>query len=137
MSRDTTTVGNRTEGIVLAALMQAGKSVLLPFGGGHAYDLAVDDGGTLIRVQCKTAFFKAGSIVFNARSVNAASRANMPYQGRADVFGVYSAHTGKVYLVPVAEIGTAQGYLRVDPVRNGQSVGIRWAADYELAAVAQ
>src|SRR5580704_16771418 len=52
--RDTSAIGNRTAGIVLAALLQAGQRPLLPFGDGHPYDIAFDDGGRLMRVQCKT-----------------------------------------------------------------------------------
>jgi hypothetical protein len=36
--RDTSAIGNRTAGIVLAALLQAGQSPLLPFGEGHCAD---------------------------------------------------------------------------------------------------
>ncbi len=46
--------GNSSEAIVLAAYIQAGFLVSIPFGGGSAYDLVVDTGTRLIRVQVKT-----------------------------------------------------------------------------------
>jgi hypothetical protein len=124
-------VGNQTEGIVLAALMQAGKVVLLPFGGGHRYDIAIDEAGSLVRVQCKTAHLRKGCVVFSARSTlrNGASHS---YRGDADLFGVYSAHTGCVYLVPVDEVGDTQVWLRLGPTKNNQKTGIRWAEKYLL-----
>lgn len=126
---DTSAIGNQTEGVVLAALIKAGKVVLLPFGGGHRYDIAVDDGGRLVRVQCKTAFYKKGCVIFNSCS-RYRGGGNHHYQGDADVFGVYSAHTGQVYLVPVDEVGANQVVLRVEPTKNNQESGVRWADQY-------
>ena len=61
--RNTSEIGNRTEGIVLAALLQAGYRPLLPFGDGHPYDIAFDDGGKLSRAQCKTGRLIRGAVV--------------------------------------------------------------------------
>lgn len=127
---DTSTVGRRTEGIVLGALMRAGKQVLLPFGDGHRYDIALDEGGRLVRVQCKTAHYRDGRIVFNARSVRR-DNSSRGYAGDADYFGVYAPYTDKVYLVPVADVGI-EGNLRVEPARNNQSAKIKLAAQYEI-----
>jgi hypothetical protein len=46
-TRDTIAIGNKTAGIVLDALLQAGQSPLLPFGNRHPYNIAFDDGGRL------------------------------------------------------------------------------------------
>ena len=51
---DPISIGNKTEGKVLAALADAGYQILLPFGSGCRYDLAFDDHGMIKRVQCKT-----------------------------------------------------------------------------------
>lgn len=53
--RNTSSIGNKAEAIVFAALVQAGYKPLIPFGGGGPYDIAVDDGARFPRVQCKTA----------------------------------------------------------------------------------
>src|SRR5215469_10049891 len=50
--RDTSSIGNRSEAMVLAALVHAGYSTLLPFGSGHPYDIALDEGDRFLRVQC-------------------------------------------------------------------------------------
>lgn len=54
------------------------------------------------------------------------------YKGQADYFCVYVEAINKVYLIPVAEVGTSKASLRLSPARNGQTKGVRWAADYEL-----
>jgi hypothetical protein len=46
----------------------------------------------------------------------------------------YCPELDAVYLVPVEECGAIGGRLRVDPPRNGQTRGVRWARAYELRA---
>lgn len=125
------TVGNVTEGRVLAALLQLGKRVLIPFGDGARYDLAYDESGSLIRVQCKTGRLKSGSVIFNTCS-NHRDGMRINYGEDADWFGVFCSATDKVYLVPVKLTGTSSCSLRVDPTRNGQSKNVLWAKDFEV-----
>lgn len=48
-------VGEITEGIVLAKMLRLGYVALIPFGNNQRYDLVVDKGdGAFIRGQCKT-----------------------------------------------------------------------------------
>jgi hypothetical protein len=124
-------VGSRTEGIVLAALIRAGKVVLLPFGDGHRYDLAVDDGGRLVRIQCKTAFYKDGCVVFRTVS-RRRDGTSMGYEGHADAFGVYCPALDKVYVVPLVDAPDREARLRVEPPKRGQVCNVRWAEHYEL-----
>lgn len=125
-------VGERTEGIILGELCRLGKVVLLPFGNNQRYDLVIDEGGTFVRVQIKTAYYSNGCVAFKANSLNAFTGHRRTYHGEADVFMVYSAKTDKVYVVPVEECGSSGVYLRVEPTRSNQKVGVRWAKDYEL-----
>ncbi len=128
---NTSTVGTRTEGIVLAALIRAGLTVLLPFGDGHRYDLAVDDGGKLVRVQCKTAVYRQGCVVFKATSQRR-DGTEYGYTGDADVFGVYCPDRDAVYLVPVGDVTSLRVRLRVEHPRNNRVSDVRYASDYEL-----
>lgn len=134
MSRDSKSIGERTEGLVLAALLRRGKTVLLPFGDNQRYDLLVDNkDGSFTRVQCKTGRLKLGSIRFNTYSTNQKGIRKL-YLGSADAFGVYCPETDKSYLVPmldVANIGTT-AMLRVDHPKNNQITKIRMAAQYEI-----
>ena len=130
--RDTSSVGNKTEAIVLAALVQAGYSPLLPFGGGHPYDIALDDDGRLIRIQCKTGrLLKQGTIFFPTASW-CRNMSYRSYRGYVDLFGVYCPATKEVYLVPIGDVPDRAAYLRVEPTRNGQEKGVRWAQDYVI-----
>ena len=43
---------------------------------------------------------------------------------------MFAPETGLVYLVPATGIPVRGCSLRLDPSRNGQSSGIRWAADH-------
>jgi hypothetical protein len=121
----------RAEAAVLAALVGRGYRVLVPFGGGHPYDLAIDLAATFLRVQCKTGWECRGSILFNCRSTDHGNGAQ-PYTGRADIFGVYFSPTGAVYLVPIWAVAEHEGRLRLLPARNNQRRRTRPAADFEI-----
>lgn len=130
-------IGDRSTAMVLARLLEVYEVVLLPFGENQRYDLVIEDGEKFIRVQCKTGRLRKGVVQFPTRSVTY-HHPNQPiqairthnYRGQADVFGVYCPETDGVYLVPVDEVGTRQGSLRVEPTRNSQAKLIRWAVAY-------
>ena len=125
--------------MVLARLVQAGKQVLTPFGENVRYDLAVDTGEVFLRVQCKTSRLRNGVIRFNSCSYTYHHPSNQgtrkyqhDYRGQADMFGVYCPVLDSVYLVPVDDVGTRAGSLRVDPTLNHQAKRIRWAHEFEV-----
>ena|SRR5688572_29592755 len=124
-------IGIRTEGRVLAALLEMGKNILLPFGSGARYDLAFDENGILVRVQCKTGKIVNGRLVYNSRSLG---RDGMPrhYEGEIDFFGVYSPELQQVYLVPVDIVARGKGSLRIEPSLNNQQRGITWADQFKV-----
>lgn len=124
--------GNPGEAAVLNALVQRGYDVLLPFGEGQPYDLVLDlPGAGFARIQCKTGWTDKGCLRFNTHSTDH-GRGPLKYHGLADLFGVYSRATAAVYLVPVSEIVGWEGRLRIDPPRNNQRKGVRFAQDYEI-----
>jgi PD-(D/E)XK nuclease superfamily protein len=132
-------VGDQTTAMVLARLVQSGKMVLLPFSENQRYDLVVDEGDRFVRIQCKTGRLRNGAIQFNACSFsyhhpnNHGTKPYMhDYRGAAELFGVYCSQTDGVYLVPVEAVGKRLGALRIEPTRNNQSKGVRWARDFEL-----
>jgi hypothetical protein len=129
--RGTSAIGNQTMGIVLAALLRTGHQPLLPFGDGHPYDIALDNGGKLVRVQCKTGRLIKGAVYFPT-SIWCRGNRYRSYRGDVDYFGVYCPETRQVYLVPAADVPDRGASLRVDPPGNGQAKGIRWAIDYAI-----
>lgn len=127
-------VGDRTEAIVMAALLQVYDSVLIPFGNGRRYDLVVDTGQRFMRIQCKTGRLRSGAVIFNTQSQNPKDRRGkgVGYRGQVEMFGVYCPENQKVYLVPPEDVTQTYGYLRAEPAKNGQSKGVRTADQYEL-----
>jgi hypothetical protein len=121
-----------TEAAVLSALVQRNFHVLIPFGDGHSYDLAVDLGSSgFLRVQCKTAWPNGGCMDFNSRSTDH-GRGPQSYLGLADIFGVYFPPNGRTYLVPIDAVASTKGRLRLQSPLNNQRRGIRLARDFEI-----
>jgi len=132
--------GNRTTLAVMLALQEAGYEIGIPFGENVRYDLIIDDGARLARVQCKTGRLRGGAILFKTSSTYAHHRAppqaSRHYQGQIDFFGVYCRETSGVYLIPIDDVAPQwQAMLRVDAPRNSQRKRIRLAADYQIGTV--
>ena len=130
-------IGDRSQLAIMYGLRGLGYHVLVPFGENLRYDLVIDDGLRLGRVQCKTGRLRKGSIVFHTQSTYGhhpnPKILKRDYIGEIDYFGVFCPDTGGIYLVPIADSpnrGTAS--LRVDPPRNNQFRRIRFAANYEI-----
>lgn len=130
---NSTEIGVKTEGIILSSLLKMGKQVLVPFGHGCRYDIAYEENGQLIRVQCKTARYQPdkGRIIFNTCSLGRKNDARS-YDDDADLFGLYCPQLDKIYLVPVDIVAKGKGSLRIDPVRNGQKSMVVMASDFEI-----
>jgi hypothetical protein len=134
-------VGDRSTLAIMLALREVGFDLYVPFGENTRCDLVIDDGGRLIRVQCKTGRLREGAVRFAtcssyAHHPNPRNR-NRSYQGEVDYFAGYCRQTGGVYLVPIEDVPLRRmGALRVDAARNNQRRGIRLAAQYEVARLA-
>ena len=115
-------VGDRTTLAIAFALNSRGYATYLPFGENTRCDLIVDYGARLSRVQCKTGRLLKGSVEFRTASTYLHHRnpklRSRSYRREIDQFGVFCPQLG-----------------RVDAPRNGQTEGIRRAADYEIARV--
>src|SRR5687767_5547320 len=123
--------GDRSTLAIMLALTEAGYELLVPFGENTRYDLEIDDGVRLARVQCKTGRLRNGAVIFSACS----SYAHHPnprmvtrsYLGEIDYFAVFCIETERSYLIPIEDAQIRRrGRLRVDPPRNNQRVGIRF-----------
>ena len=124
--------GNLSEAIVMSAYIRAGFTVAVPFGTGAPYDLIVDAGPRLCRVQVKTGWLRNGCILFKKlRRVREAHpyAARLYGESEVDYFAVYYPPAETVYVVPLKECNGG-GCLRLAPVHNGQQKLIRWAIDF-------
>ena len=134
---NTKTIGEATEAFVLAAFVNAGFPVALPFGENQRYDLVIEVRGEFKRVQCKTArTLQGGSVLcFNTRTWYRAQ--SNSYRNQADLFAVYSPHTKQVYVLPVDEVGETGVWLRLTASKNHQELGVRYAEEHAMAVWAQ
>lgn len=127
--------GNVAEAAVLAAFVKRGWTVLVPFGGACRYDLVVDRGKGLERVQVKSVKTRAGALQIPTCSVQPDRKTSRAYtEAEIDLLAAWWPEGGRLFLVPASELLTRQISLRLTPAANGQEVGIRHAADYELPA---
>jgi hypothetical protein len=125
-------VGNLSESIVMAAYIKAGFSVSVPFGNGCAYDLVIDTGTRLYKVQVKTGWKRKGCLAYKGRRrIKDSSHDGMrSYRAdEVDFFVIYFPPADAIYVMP-SKVATGDRFLRLDPVLNGQHKLIRWAADY-------
>jgi hypothetical protein len=128
-------VGSRAELEVAAALVRSGRRVYVPLlAPDGRIDLIYEDSEQgLLRAQCKTGRVVRSVLTFKVCS----NTRNSPrdYRGEVDVFGVYSPELDTVFVVPVNHVATRLCHLRLEPPKNNQAVGIRWADMYRLRPV--
>jgi len=132
--RNTKAIGDQSELEVAVALARAGYIVSKPLGDSHRYDLIIDDGEKLSRVQVKTGRLTSGSVAVHCYSTHAHRGGTMrTYRGEIEYLGVFCPQTGEVYLVPESDLVDSTMHLRVAPTVNRQDRHIRWASRYKLA----
>ncbi len=129
--RTTFDIGNEAEGVVLGHYVKAGLRVCVPFGTGGPYDLAVDTGTRIVKVQVKTATLEKGCILCRTRRRNASyDRTMRRYEkGEVDYFAIYCPQLNEIYGMPF-EPAKGSASLRIEPTINKQEKYIRWAKDY-------
>jgi hypothetical protein len=131
--------GAAAEAAIAAAAIQLGLTVLRPLCEGRRYDLVIDLEPKLLRVQCKLAQSLAGVLSVRLVTSRYTPRGYVTSSYTAqeiDAVGVYSPQLQACFLIPVALVaGRRATHLRLDPTRNNQAEGIKWARDYDFAAV--
>lgn len=112
---NTKQVGDVTEVRILARLVSDGYSVAIPYGDNDPYDLLVDAGTSILKVQCKTGWIEDDVIRFKTASKTTADgRVTMvDYGDEIDGFAVYCDAQSECYWVPIEEAGSKSTYLRL------------------------
>jgi PD-(D/E)XK endonuclease len=133
--------GAVAETAITAAAVRLGFVVSKPLTEGRRYDLIVDTGPDVLRVQCKWA-----QLLGDVLSIRLCTSRYTPSgyirtwydPTQIDAVVAFSPDLGSCYLIPVAEVtGRSNLYLRIRPTRNNQAIGVKWAADYDFGAIAQ
>jgi hypothetical protein len=135
---NTKDVGDIAEQIIILDMLKCGYVVSRPIGDNAAYDLIVDTGTEILRVQVKGRSAKKDALVVQLyttvfESGGSNNRTKMvPYNlDVVDVFAVVDNDTSECYYVHSNELTGAQSFnLRLKPARNNQKKGIRFASDY-------
>lgn len=122
-------MGECVEAMVTAEFLRAGFSVLRPAGNSSRYDLAVDTGKEILRIQVKSSHIKDGYIRFKLYSHPGGYPIHRYTREEIDLFAVYNFETNKIYILPV---GCTLTRLRIEPTKNKQEVGVHWGHDYEF-----
>jgi PD-(D/E)XK endonuclease len=125
--------GNSSEAVALAAYVQAGFLVSLPFGGGAPYDLVVDNGVRLVKVQVKTGKLESGCVTYNSRRHRGSKCDTFRRyeEGEVDFFAVWCPDTRQLYAVPAEQSLGVEGRLRIADAKNFQEKKVRWARSFD------
>jgi hypothetical protein len=122
---------------IAAIAIDVGVGVCLPVAD-EAYDLILDVGHSLLRVQCKWAARIGETVLIRCRRCRRGPQGliHRSYaSGEIDAVAAYCRELDQAYLLPVEmSVERAAVQLRLTPTRNNQKMGIHWARDFELGA---
>lgn len=126
-------IGDKGESIILAEAITKGYIVSIPFGDNSKYDLVIDRGLGLEKIQVK---YHTG----DGEEIRAICKYNRGYdpgkytKNDIDAIIVYDSFTKKSYYIPAEYLGEGRNTitLRLKPTKNNQEKGIVWAKDFEI-----
>jgi hypothetical protein len=130
--------GAIAETAIIAQAVRLGIEVYKPFNDGLRWDLVFGANGTFLRVQSKWAVRRGDVVVVTLRSCRRARDGYIRRTYSTDEIDLVAAYCDEVdgcYLIPPELFaGHPTAWLRLEPAKNNQRLGINWAADYEFAA---
>jgi hypothetical protein len=133
--------GAITEAAIALAAIRLDLLVLRPMTEGGRYDLALDTGEQILRLQCKSAWRQRDVLITPCNTNRHTPRGYIRTTYSAaevDAVAAYSPDTDRCYLIPIRDVaGMSAVSLRLAPTRNNQMLKIRWAKDYEFEASLQ
>jgi prevent-host-death family protein len=133
--------GNVAELAIATEAARLGLSVLKPLTEHERYDLAIDLGSRILRVQCKWATHDGNVVLIRVGRSRTSRRGYIRSTYRTDeidAIGAYCGTLDRCYLLPVSMVAGKHALsLRTSAARNNQRAAINFAAEYELGAVAQ
>jgi hypothetical protein len=130
------------EAAITAAAIELGLVVLRPFPEGRRYDLVIDNGARLLRVQCKWGRLRGAVIVVIVATCRYTPRdgyVRTKYTAEdVDGVAIYCHDLKRCYYLPIETVAGRSGmHLRVGPAANNQETAINFADQYDFGAIAQ
>ncbi|MBA3382304.1 MAG: hypothetical protein H0T97_10665 [Actinobacteria bacterium] len=130
--------GAIAESAIVYVAIKRGIGVYKPVHEGGRYDLILEIGSSLLRVQCKSAS-KRGDVVavrcYSCRRGREGMIVRKYTTDEVDAIAAYCPETESCYLLPTSLCcGRRLVHLRVAPSRNNQRAGINWADEFEFDA---
>ena len=130
--------GNIAESAIALAAIRLGIDVYWPLGEGGRYDLILDVGGRLNRVQCKWAPRHRDVVLvrcYSTRRNRDGLLRRIYARGEIDAYAAYCQELDRCFFLPYDEfVCQTQIYLRLSGANNNQKLGINWADDFDFAA---
>lgn len=134
--------GLTTELHCLQDFTELGYQTLIPFGDSCKYDVAVDIGDKILRIQCKHARWStdtaqpetAFQISACHQTTNTKTSTRYKYDEK-EIDYFYTWFNGKGYLVSIQEVSGISFRWRYDYPPTGQKQGVHIAKDYEIEEV--
>ena len=128
-------IGRLTELRVAEAFLSRGYQVSQPLVNDSRYDFIVDIKGQLYKIQVKTGTIKEdGAYIEFATSTshtNTTGTINKSYSAEEiDYFATIC--NGECLVIKVTDCGGRAQRLRLQPTKNGQVIGIKFAKDYTI-----
>lgn len=131
--------GAQTELQCITYLHGLGYNISIPFGDNARYDLILDTGEELLRIQIKTAseckdtndtyLVKTCSTGINLHE----NKIKSYTKDEVEYIGTYI--NNKVYLIPISECGKKEKRLRFAPPKNNQNSKCNMAESYEAEKI--
>ena len=123
---------------VALAFQKLDIPVAIPFGDCERYDLIVEIKNKLYKIQCKTSSYHRGDtskISFSCRSTST-SKGKVIHHSYTDkeIDFFATVWNNECYLIPVSQT-SSEKVLRLEPPKNGQTIGINMLEDYALKKV--
>jgi hypothetical protein len=130
--------GAIAEAAIVNEAVRLGIGVWRPFADHERYDVILDVGAQLLRVQCKYAPRRGEVVVIRLRTARRTSSGmlrTLYSSGEIDAFAAYCPETDRCYFLPLADcIGRFEVCLRLTSTLNNQRNRVNWARDYEFGA---
>jgi PD-(D/E)XK endonuclease len=130
--------GAIAEACIAAAALKLGVEVYRPVAEGGRYDMILDIGGKLWRVQCKWATRRGETLVISCQSARRCADGFIRRRYTAeeiDAIGAYSLELDRCFLIPIARVENRPAIsLRLAPCLNNQRRRINWADDFDFEA---